>query len=250
MTGFSADWLALREPVDARARSARLIGAAAGLVPEGGRVVDLGAGRGATMRALAAHIPADATFELVDNDEALLAEASRLADRPVTTRVADLSGEASPWSGSPSLVTASALFDLASAAFVDRLATRLAGAGTPLLSLLTYDGVLEFAPQHPLDDAVRAAFNTHQRSLKSFGPALGPGAPAALHDALVARGFRATTRETPWVLTREDPLMPEALAGIVSAARKIMGDVADEWATERTVDRLVIGHADQLFAPS
>ncbi|MEM7693361.1 MAG: class I SAM-dependent methyltransferase [Pseudomonadota bacterium] len=246
---FSADWLALREPADAAARAQTLIKAAAGAVPEGGRVVDLGAGRGATMRALAPHLAPGATFELIDHDAALLAEAARIATRPVTTHLADLRENPAPFTGAPDLLSASALFDLASAAFVETVAARCAADRIPLLSLLTYDGVLKFAPAHPMDAMVTGAFNTHQRRTKSFGPALGPGAPAALHDAFAAHGFIAKTEASPWRLD-PGPLLDAALAGILSAAREVIGAAADDWARARTITHLVVGHRDQLFVPA
>src|SRR4051794_18050956 len=58
MGGFSAEWLALREASDARARSAALTTAVADRVA-GSRVLDLAAGTGANVRYLEAFLPAD-----------------------------------------------------------------------------------------------------------------------------------------------------------------------------------------------
>jgi hypothetical protein len=90
MTGFSADWLALRAAADADARArdkglaARLGGyfASCGEV----RVLDLGAGTGANMRATAPLIAAPQHWVLADNDAALLARAEPVANITVERR--------------------------------------------------------------------------------------------------------------------------------------------------------------------
>ena len=74
MTGFSADWLALREPADHRARDpatlTRVVAHLARLaLPE---IVDLGCGSGSNLRALAPRLGARQRWRLVDNDAALL----------------------------------------------------------------------------------------------------------------------------------------------------------------------------------
>ena len=59
MSGFSAEWLALREPYDLRARNPAVLDAvAAFLKPRPSvRVVDLACGTGSTLRALSPHLP-------------------------------------------------------------------------------------------------------------------------------------------------------------------------------------------------
>jgi hypothetical protein len=85
MSGFSAEWLALREPHDADARAAELIGllrtqppltrngAEAAPVPRA--IVDLGAGSGANLRWLAPRLGGEQAWLLVDHDSALLVAA-------------------------------------------------------------------------------------------------------------------------------------------------------------------------------
>jgi SAM-dependent methyltransferase len=83
--GFSADWLALREPADRAARDAALArraGEAAGPEPV---IVDLGCGTGATWRALAPLLPAAARWRFVDARPVLLQLAGAAAgDRAET----------------------------------------------------------------------------------------------------------------------------------------------------------------------
>ena len=94
MSGFSADWLSLREPYDLRARSTKVLAAvSAALAPLPAlTIVDLACGTGSTLRALAPHLPAHQNWKLVDNDLGLLARAAN-ASHPrarVTTTPIDL----------------------------------------------------------------------------------------------------------------------------------------------------------------
>jgi len=77
VSGFSAEWLALREPLDMRARNKDVLDAVA--IAFGDRdalsIVDLGSGTGSTVRALTARLPKRQAWRLVDNDPVLLADA-------------------------------------------------------------------------------------------------------------------------------------------------------------------------------
>lgn len=258
MSGFSADWLALRAPADDRARALDLVETAtAGLAAP--LVCDLGAGTGATLRALAPRIAGPHRWLLVDADADLLAEAARrfaaapLPDVEFRARQADLVAEPAAWDEPPALVTASALFDLASAAWIGRFAAALAAARLPLLAMLTYDGRLEAAPAHPLDATMHAAFDAHQRSEKSFGPAAGPDAPQILAAAFAAHGYGMRERDTPWVLEagRDDALIAATLEGWANAAREMGEAGVEDWLAARlmSTQRLLVGHRDQLFTP-
>ena len=57
MTGFSADWLTLRELYDARARNPKVLAAVAASLAAlpSLTIVDLACGTGSTLRALAPH---------------------------------------------------------------------------------------------------------------------------------------------------------------------------------------------------
>src|SRR6185312_14115446 len=68
MSKFSADWLALREPADRAARDRGLARRFAAALPPRPRIIDLGAGTGATARALAPFVAG--TWILVDRDAA------------------------------------------------------------------------------------------------------------------------------------------------------------------------------------
>jgi hypothetical protein len=74
---FAAEWLALREPYDRRARNPAVLAAVTAALAQQPSVtiVDLACGTGATLRALAPHIAARQSWRLVDNDLSLLARA-------------------------------------------------------------------------------------------------------------------------------------------------------------------------------
>ncbi len=86
MSGFEADWLALRGDADARARDTGLAARlGAHLAGRGAvRVLDLGAGTGANLRATAALIEAPQHWVLADRDAALLARAEPAANTTIS----------------------------------------------------------------------------------------------------------------------------------------------------------------------
>ncbi|HMJ42180.1 MAG TPA: SAM-dependent methyltransferase, partial [Pseudolabrys sp.] len=84
MTGFAADWLALREPYDIRARNPQVLDAVVASFAGNNavRIVDLACGTGSTLRALAPRFPRGQNWRLADNDLSLLARASGTAMPP------------------------------------------------------------------------------------------------------------------------------------------------------------------------
>ena len=78
METFSADWLSLREPCDAAARSRVLARSFLDALPRNALIADLGCGRGANACYLAAQGRRDLRWLLVDADADLL---SRARDR-------------------------------------------------------------------------------------------------------------------------------------------------------------------------
>ncbi len=143
MSGFSAEWLTLREPHDRRARNPAVLDALARAFA--GRdaiaVVDLGCGTGATLRAVSELLPRRQSWRLLDRDLALLAAASTAASASlalsaeiaIATEVVDLArGLEAALDGNGHLVTMSALLDLVSATWLDRLAGAVARRKVPL----------------------------------------------------------------------------------------------------------------------
>ena len=259
MSGFDPGWLYLREPADHRARNRALLDALATRLAdrESVRVVDLGCGTGSNLRALAPRLPAGQRWTLVDHDPALLAAARARAPAGVSVEfvegdlVADLEralGE------TPDLVTAAALFDLVSGAFIERFATAVAARRAIFYTVLTYDGCDSWEPPHQADAAVHAAFLGHQGRDKGFGPAAGPGATDLLVPALLERGYRVVTGDSPWVLGPGDAALIGALAeGVADAVRETGAVPEPELAAwlpaRRAASRCVTGHQDLLAFP-
>lgn len=242
---FSAEWLALREPVDHRSRNRELAEAVrshfAGRTAVS--VVDLGCGTGSNLRATHLLLPYQQNWTLIDYDPALLdAARDRLAGwadsaEPagngmvlakgayriaVHFRQVDLNANlAAALAPTPDLVTASALFDLISEGWITGFAEKLAALPTAFYTVLTYDGRDAFTPPHPTDHAVIAAFAAHQGGDKGFGPAAGPRGADALRDAFAGAGFTVREGDSPWRLGQPDrALAHDLLGGIANAVRE------------------------------
>src|SRR5258708_37349264 len=84
MSGFPAQWLALREPYDLRARNGAVLNAVAAAFRDqpAVAVVDLACGAGASLRAIGPRLPPRQSWRLVDNDLGLLARTVALAQPP------------------------------------------------------------------------------------------------------------------------------------------------------------------------
>lgn len=252
--GFSADWLALREPADHAARDGALLSAAAQAAGAYPVIVDLGCGTGSTIRAFAGHLAEPASWRLVDNDPGLLTHAATTAGGRVTTHQIDLRDiDALPLDGA-TLVTASALLDLCSRAWVEVLAERLAKRRLPFYTALNYDGFMHWTPTDPSDQAVTQAFNRHQRGDKGFGPALGPDAATVIAEVFTAAGYSVTEAETPWRIgPDQSPLQRELVQGIAQAALNAKEAAALFWGTTRIAAAETalcrIGHRDLLAMP-
>jgi len=248
----SPEWLDLREPADAAARSAELaarlrrhLAAADGLV-----IHDLGGGSGAMGRWLAPRLPGPQHWVVHDRDPVLL-ELAAAAPPPAATveaRRSDVTDLAPGALDDASLVVASALLDLLTA---DGLARMLAACrGRPMLLALTVVGRVRLHPAEALDARVAAAFNAHQRR----GGRLGPDAVATVVEAL--RG-EILVRPSPWRLDAAHPgLLAEWLRGWVAAAGEqepaldtgayLERRLAQAAAGELTV---TVDHADLLVLP-
>jgi SAM-dependent methyltransferase len=266
MTGFSAKWLALREPADHAARNREVLAATSRFFA--GRetidVLDLGSGSGSNLRGLAPHLPQRQNWRLVDYDSALIKAAeAAMAEwtRPnghsidVTFQQADLSdGVEAILQNRTDLVTAAAFFDLVSAQWIERFVAILAARQLPLYTSLIYNGDESWDPPHPTDDAVNAAFNLHQRTDKGFGPAAGPMAAEILAAALRHKGYEVFLGDSPWRLGQADHRLIEPLvAGIAQAAAET-GKVAPQdlraWRQARSSPTFcVVGHTDLLAIP-
>jgi hypothetical protein len=298
---FNAGWLQQREPFDTVARtaagarldvSARLAALRPAAVPW--RIIDLACGTGANLRWLAPRLDGPQQWLVVDQDEALLqcwpaslaAAKGRLADdgaahgrgdRPrhetlhfggpgfdatIVRRRLDLAQrlEALPWPAAH-LVTASALLDLVSLDWLQRLVAASAASRTAVLFALSMDGRHCWTPRDPQDNAVAALFGAHQQRDKGFGPALGARAVPALRRLLRHAGYRVRCERSDWQLDGRRDLRALALQ------RALIDDMAEaaceqdpaaaasvcNWQRRRHAlaarGSLSVGHLDLLALP-
>jgi hypothetical protein len=262
MAGFSAEWLALRAPADHAARSVSLTRALADALPreKALRILDLAAGTGSNLRYLAGpflEAGADPRVRpdwlLVDHDPALLAQVPKTPG--VDTRCMDLASldDREIFDGR-TLVTASALLDLVSEAWVRTLAARCAESGAAVLFALSYDGRIECSPEDPDDGAIVALVNEHQRTDKGFGPALGPDATNCAERCFASLGYQVQRDLSDWVLPpAAQELQRQLIDGWAQAAAEIapaQAAMIDGWRSRRLAhvaahrSQLIVGHED------
>ena len=284
---FDGDWLELREPFDAAARHGGLAMALARALPARPRLLDLGAGTGSLLRWLGGYLRRPQAWTLVDADEALLARAfatteERALDQgwPATWpgkktllvhapggawriegRVADLreAPDGLPLHAVDAVVN-TALCDLVSRDWVDRMATACAAQRLPFYAALNVTGRERFDPPHRADALVARGFRRDQARDKGFGGiALGPAAPRVIAESFAARGYTVLRGPSDWRIGRRDVEMAAAIAdGHARAAlareRRAQPRLID-WAVTRRGQALAqrlsirVGHADILCLP-
>jgi len=296
---FSPDWLALREPFDRAAREASSLDlqdlqqqASAAEAGAGGtpyRVLDLGCGTGANLRALAPKLRGRQRWHLVDHDARLLAALPRvMGDWAQTHRLktptpespdslvvegpdwrvelswqkADLVHDldALPFEGSQ-LVTSSALLDLVSASWLAALLTKVHEAGAALLCSLTVDGRTEWQPAMPTDAQMAKLFAAHQHRDKGFGgPALGADAVPRAVERLVDAIDRCVQAGSDWQVASAAGgarMLERMVDGHAEAALEqdpSARDLVLTWRLQRLVQlprsSLQVGHTDLLAMPA
>ena len=280
MTGFSAQWLALREPADHRARDVSLRDKVVHDLAHLARVrqgpinlVDLGCGSGSNLRALAPHLPATQHWTLVDYDPALLSAAKaalmRWADKIISEQETlvvlknrkhisidflceDLSSNLEAVLSRPmDLLTAAAFFDLVAESWLERFCGLLSA---PLYTVLTYNGQEVWSPPQPADVAMLNAFHAHQQTDKGFGAAAGPTAAGVMETLLKARGFAVSSAQSPWKLDASDRTLIEQLAigsaGAVLETKQVSVEEVSAWKQSRSLAQTCeIGHTDLYARP-
>ena len=277
MSGFSPEWLALREPVDHRSRSSEMGQALAARFAARREidVVDLGCGTGSNLRGTAPLLPDSQRWVLVDYADDLLAAArqtlTQWADtaaddgdalalskggKRITVRFqrSDLSRDLDAALGiKPDLVTASALFDLCSVAFIKSFARAVSNRRAVFYTALTYNGIQRWVPRQPSDNAMIAAFHAHQMTDKGFGVSAGPSAPVHLADAFQMSDYNVLEGDSPWRLDAADrALVSELATGFARAARetgKVDAKTVDAW-SRMAHTGAEVGHTDTLAVPT
>ncbi len=280
MSGFSKEWLRLREPADAVARNADI---AAGLAAQlAGRTevtfTDLGCGAGANLRYTALLVPPGIRqrWRLFDHDPQLLSSArdelAVWADEAFETASgefqfkkdgraievsfceADLSTGVERFLQPDEIVTASAFFDLVSKDWITGFARAAAAVSATVYAPLIYNGFQIWSPSHPADWPMLVAFNVHQRRDKGFGAAAGPDAAAILHDALCDGGYTVTRGDSSWRLGPQDASLIAMIAETSAAAVAELGLFDEQAITTWKESRQAaaschIGHTDSLARP-
>jgi len=284
VSGFSAEWLGLREPFDAAARAHPLVAELAIQLDRSIdrtplEILDLGAGAGSNFRHLAPMIGGVQRWRLADNDPKLLdaalsatqawaggrgAEARRARNTLtvgagdlvcfIETELVDLAELESVELPVHGLVTAAALLDLVSHDWLETLAQRCRAANAAVAFVLTYDGRTTVEPAEPEDALVLSLFNRHQRLDKGFGLALGPGAAGAAEAAFKAHGYELRMATSDWVIGRKEHAMQLALLdGWLGAALEIAPEkraALTSWHERRRAhvlagrSKLTVGHVD------
>lgn len=273
---FTADWLQLREPIDHRSRASTLEARLLPALPSTDRlsVLDLGSGCGSNLRHLAPVIGGPQHWTLLDHDPRLLDQALRtrpdLAALSLDTRCLDLAEPAGLGLARPDLVTASAWLDLVSAEWIDQFALQLRAWKSPVLIVLSVDGRRGFVDgtgsdrDDKDDDAMRRAFNQHQRQPKGLGasPALGPDAVQAMAERL-SSDFHVELAASDWLLPAgshdAQGLGLELLDGwaeaVAESKEAAKSPALSAWKAERrrAIERgqlgLRVGHQDLLALP-
>jgi hypothetical protein len=259
----SPDWLYLREPADAAARSAELAERLGRHLATARRleIHDLGGGSGAMGRWLAPRLPGPQHWVLHDRDADLLKLAAADAPGPaadgaavtVEARRSDITRLTPGDLSGASLVVASALLDLLSADELVGMLGACTGTGRrPMLLALTVVGRVTVIPADPLDARIGAAFDDHQRREGLLGP---DAVPAAI-DQL--RG-QVLVRPSPWRLdAAHAELAAEWFGGWVAAACEQEPALAAEAGAyrDRRLEQAAAGelavtldHADLLVLP-
>jgi hypothetical protein len=284
---FDGDWLDLREPHDAAARSIGLALHLAAALPARPRLLDLGADTGSLLRWLGHFIERPQAWTLVDADAALLERAfETIAERAeavgwtatwparrtllvhaptgawrIEGLVADLADapENLPL-GRVDAVVNTALCDLVSRDWIERMAAACAARHLPFYAALNVTGRERFAPPHRADALVMRGFRRDQRRDKGFGGiALGPAAPAAIAGAFTARGFTVLRGPSDWLVDRRDSAFAAAIADGHGAAalawERRQASAIEDWIAARRAQAargrlsVRVGHLDLLALP-
>ena len=275
MTSIStatAGWLALRAPADDTARSADLAHELARMLAASPKPLvlhDLGAGTGSMTRWLAPRLPGPQRWVLRDGDADIvehldLREVVDDAGRPLDAEVVveDLAELPRDAFHGATAVTASALLDVITEPEAAHVVAACVDAGTPALFSLSVTGAVRVRPSarhEPVESAVRAAFNEHQRRDAGGRRMLGPYAVPVVAGLFADAGWNVRTAPTPWRLKRRDRVLAvEWLDGWIDAAveqRPELAGEAEEYRRRRHAQaaagqlRATVSHEDLLAWP-
>lgn len=283
-----SDWLRLREPADAAARSDTLTRAIVAAMPtdEPTCAVDLATGAGSNIRYLAERLPCHQRWLAVDRSVELLRDlrertaewaSGRGYDAVIDSGTVRLRGpkldclietvetdlgtlsDRLLFAGRH-LVTASALLDLVSESWLRALASHCRAAGAAALFTIIYNGRSVCDPVEPEDALVLDLFNRHQKTDKRLGGrAAGPDAAAVAERCFTDVGYQVRREASDWVLGPGDREMQRTLVdGWAHAATEIdprHARAIGDWQARRLAhveaacSRMIVCHDDVAAWP-
>ncbi len=207
MEKFSSEWLTFREQEDLLARNSTILECVTEHLKGTKRlnILDIGCGTGATMRALLPEIKQPQHWTLLDADQELLARA-RCLNQPLVsdpnytleTVFADLTSGFGFLNREYSLVTATALLDLVSEAWIKKFVMALKHNNLSFYCSITPNNRIEIDPKDNLDKKVICTFNSHRYSDKGFGMSLGGHATDFTIEQLQRSGFNVSSASETW----------------------------------------------------
>lgn len=283
-SGFSESWLSLREPADHAARSTELTDQLKLWIEarDNVRILEMGAGTGSNLRYLIPVLGHGQHWQVLDNDPGLIERLPQLL-KPwaasigatiaedgkllrikhknfsaiIHCNIVDLSDDLENIAiDDIDLVTASALLDLTSEDWLNKLARFIKTLQCACLFTLNYNGQIQWQPENENDATITTLLNQHQLTNKGFGKAAGPQAGQCLITALKQNGRQVTTADSNWQIgPKSDQLQQAIIDGWESAAREQdAGNTAliEQWYASRTAaikartSSLTVGHIDVL----
>ena len=276
MSGFTVDWLNLRELADSRARNKDLLAVLRCWSQHFDHIsaIDIASGTGSCIRALAPYLGLGQSWRLMDHSDSLLAAAktnlckwgqqnglqTKIApdrleiygddkDYELTFHDCDLSRGFGDRPSEIDLVTVSAFLDLVSASWCMKFVDWCSETQACVYACLNYNGCVTFGPAHPTDSLVLDALNYDQRRDKGFGEGLGSRAVSVLECALRHAGYDVITAPSAWALGKADLDLQTALIkdwmGLVDKSQETR-----DWlkfrltAIEQCHSQLDVGHTD------
>ena len=228
MSGFSAEWLSLREPYDRAARNAKVLDA----VPPALRRADRRsrssispAAPARPLRAVGPHLPPRQNWRLVDNDLSLLARTSTLSQPPdltVTTRA----GRSRPRSRTGARRAARPGDDLGAArSGVGRVArparsSRRPSRRLPVYAALSYDGRIVMQPAERLRQGSRWRSTRISAPTRASVRRSGRPPPTRAVDRFEHVGYAVVQGRSDWVFGPDDRAIQRgAVRGCAEVAR-------------------------------
>jgi hypothetical protein len=157
------------------------------------------------------------------------------------------------------LVTTSALLDLVSLDWLERLTMEAAARSLPVYAALTYGGRTVIEPADSFDQQILTQVDEHQRTDKGFGPALGPTAATRIAELFERTGYRVLQGPCDWDIGSSDRAIQEVIfagwAEVASQSRELPPDLVRRWLARRHAcldegrSSLHVGHVDIFARP-